>query len=97
MLVAENGADALAVFERDPEALDMVILDVVMPKLSGPEALARMAAIKANLKALFISGHAPESTLLAEQLQVSGRAFLAKPFLLDALAAKVREVLDGAA
>jgi CheY-like chemotaxis protein len=94
VLFAENGADAAEIFARDPSAIDLVILDVVMPKLSGPEALMSMQAVKPDVRALFISGHAPESTRLSEQLQAAGRAFLAKPFLLDVLAAKVRHVLD---
>jgi len=97
VIFAENGADAVEIFARDPDAIDMVILDVVMPKLSGPEALTKMQALKPGVRALFISGHAPESSRLSEQLRAGGRAFLAKPFLLEALAAKVRQVLDGAA
>jgi len=84
VLLAPDGADAI----------DLVILDVVMPRLSGPEALSRMVALRPDVKALFVSGHAPESTHLAQVLESSGRAFLAKPFVLEALAAKVREVLD---
>jgi len=91
---AENGAEAADIFAAEPDAFDMVILDVVMPKLSGPEALTKMLAVRPDVRALFISGHAPESARLSEQLQVAGRAFLAKPFLLDALATKVRYVLD---
>jgi DNA-binding response OmpR family regulator len=53
-----------------------------------------MKRLKPDLKALFISGHAPESARLSEVLDAAGRAFLPKPFLLDDLAAKVREVLD---
>jgi len=97
VIFAENGAEAVEIFSRDPSAIDMVILDVVMPRLSGPEALTKMQAVKPGVRALFISGHAPESTRLSEQLQSAGRAFLAKPFLLEALAAKVRQVLDGGA
>ncbi len=96
VLLAENGAEALAIFERDPDAIDLVILDVVMPKLSGPEALERMQAARRDVKALFISGHAPESARMPDRLRSSGRAFLPKPFPLEAVAAKVREILDGA-
>ena len=74
----------------------MAVTKVVMPKLSGPEALERMQAAKRDVKALFISGHAPESARLPDQLRASGRAFLPKPFPLDAVAAKIREILDGA-
>jgi CheY-like chemotaxis protein len=94
VFVADNGADAVALFAKDPTAIDLVILDVVMPRLSGPEALARMTVEKPDIKALFISGHAPESAHLPQHLDGTGRAFLAKPFHVDALAAKVREILD---
>jgi len=95
VLAADNGADAVALFAHDPSAFDLVILDVVMPRLSGPEALARMVVANPSIKALFISGHAPESAHLPEQLDASGRAFLPKPFRIDDLASKVRDVLDG--
>ena len=95
VLAADDGAEAVALFARHPSAIDLVILDVVMPRLSGPEALARMVAENPAIKAVFISGHAPESEHLPEQLDASGRAFLAKPFRADDLAAKVRDVLDG--
>jgi len=92
---ADNGAEAVARFARNPSSVDLVILDVVMPKLSGPEAFARMMLANSSIKALFISGHAPESAHLAECLSAPGRAFLPKPFRLEELAAKVRDVLDG--
>jgi two-component system cell cycle sensor histidine kinase/response regulator CckA len=95
VIAAANGAEAVALFTRDPGAFHLVILDVIMPKLSGPEALRRMLVAHANIKTLFISGHAPESAKLPDQLVASGRAFLPKPFRIDELAAKVRDVLDG--
>jgi PAS domain S-box-containing protein len=94
VLVAENGVEAVALLERDPDAVDLVILDVVMPRLSGPEALSRMLTTKPGIKAMFMSGHAPESTHLAQYLDGTGRAFLPKPFRVDALAQKVREILN---
>ena len=97
VLLADNGADAIERFLRDPAAIDMVILDVVMPKLSGVATLSRMEAVKPGMKALFISGHAPESERLSDQLRPAGRAFLAKPFSLADLATTVRELLDGGA
>jgi CheY-like chemotaxis protein len=97
VLLADNGADALALFSKDPVAIDLVILDVVMPKLSGPEAFALMTAQRPNIKALFISGHTPESARLPQHIDGTRRAFLPKPFHVDALAAKVRDVLDGGA
>jgi signal transduction histidine kinase/ActR/RegA family two-component response regulator len=94
VLVAADGIEAVTLFARDHSAIDLVILDVMMPRLSGPEALARMVADKPTIKALFMSGRAPESAHLAQHLDGTGRAFLPKPFSVDALAAKVRDVLD---
>jgi len=95
VLLAPDGAAAVTLFEAHGGTIDLVILDVVMPRMSGPETLARMVAHNPGVKALFVSGHAPEAAHIAEVLHASGRAFLSKPFVLDALAAKVREVLDG--
>ena len=94
VLLAPDGAAAVSLFEAHREAIDLVILDVVMPRLSGPETLSKMTALRPGVKALFVSGHAPEAAHLAEVIHTSDCAFLSKPFLLDALAAKVREVLD---
>ncbi len=55
---AVDGEDALRTFEKDPDSYGLVVLDVVMPKLKGPEALARMRAIRPNLEAIFVSGYA---------------------------------------
>jgi signal transduction histidine kinase/ActR/RegA family two-component response regulator len=89
-----SGEEAVRTFFEHPEAVDLVILDVVMPRVSGLDTLARMQEAKPGIKALFISGHAPDSARLAEQLRAAGRAFLPKPFHLEMLAAKVRAILD---
>jgi PAS domain S-box-containing protein len=95
VLLAENGAEAVELFARNQAGIDLVILDVVMPKLGGPDVLARIESMKPGIKALFVSGHAPESVRLPEHLQTRGRAFLAKPFSFDALSLMVRKLLDG--
>ena len=55
---AGDGEEALQAFEKEPHAYDIVVLDVLMPKLKGPEALQRMQAIRPDVKALFVSGYA---------------------------------------
>lgn len=52
-----DGEDALRAFEKEPYAFDLVVLDVVMPKLKGPEALPRMRAIRPALHAVLVSGY----------------------------------------
>jgi len=80
---AADGSAALEAFESDPQAWDLVILDLVMPRLGGTEVLARIAAARPDLPALLISGYSSEFRpgLLASP----HRAFLAKPFRLQEL------------
>jgi DNA-binding NtrC family response regulator len=68
---------------------------VIMPKLGGRQAFARMEAVRPGVRALFVSGHAPETTGVAE-LVASGRvALLQKPFRVAELGAQIRRLLDG--
>ncbi len=93
VLQAANGMDALRVAENDPEAIHLVMTDVVMPQLSGPRMVERLRAIRPGLRVLYTSGYTDRAV---EQHAVlgAGTAFLQKPFVPDALVRKVREVLD---
>jgi len=55
---AVDGEDAVRTFEKDPDAFGLVVLDVVMPKLKGHEALARMRELRPDLRAILVSGYA---------------------------------------
>ena len=72
----------------------LAILDVVMPKLGGPEAYERMRAIAPDLRVVFTTGYDPESARIGEVAGVTSQALLAKPFSLKELGQKIREVLD---
>ena len=89
-----NGEEAAREFASRPGEIALVILDVVMPKVGGPESYRRMKAIDANVKVIFITGYAPGSSELADLVQDGGLALLDKPFKLQELANKVRELLD---
>lgn len=90
---AASGAEALAAFEQHKEKIKMVITDVVMPEMSGPELVEQLCARRPDLKVLFVSGYA--EPILAAKGQADTRAhFLPKPIRLGSLARKVREVLD---
>ncbi len=91
---ASDGEEALRTFERDPDAFDLVVMDVVMPKLGGPEACARMRALRPRLKALFVSGYAGEATGLSAMLLEPGLLLLQKPFTAQKLAEEVRRILE---
>jgi PAS domain S-box-containing protein len=75
--------------------LDLVVSDVMMPGMAGPDLVAILAGRQADLKVLFISGHSDDA-VLRRGVETGAANFLQKPFTAAAFAAKVREVLDGA-
>ena len=94
VLVAETGQAAVELFRANPECIQLVILDVVMPRLSGPKAYEMMRAIR-PVPALFITGYGAEMATLARGAGM-GVNLLHKPFAVAQLGQKVREVLDQA-
>jgi two-component system, cell cycle sensor histidine kinase and response regulator CckA len=85
VLVAGDGLEALAVLERSPTRVDLVITDVLMPGMGGPELAARLAAKPSPPPVLFVSGSYTE---------VPG-PLVKKPFLPDDLSITARWVLHG--
>jgi two-component system, cell cycle sensor histidine kinase and response regulator CckA len=92
VLEAENGEAALRVAEQLTRPVDVLITDVVMPGMSGRELSARMCGACPNTKVLYLSGYT-EDAIVHEGVLEPGTAFLQKPFTLQALARKMREVL----
>ena len=93
VLIACDGGEAVDIFLRYQNEIAMAVLDVVMPKMGGKQAYDEMAKISPVLKVLFLSGYSANAihgTLVLHP----GIPFLQKPFGPDALAGKVREVLD---
>lgn len=91
VLEAANGLDALGVFERYSGTIDLLLTDVAMPGLNGRELFENLASRRSGLKVLFVSGYAGDTFQVPPEQEVP---FLPKPFLLEALLQKVREVLD---
>ena len=93
VLEAASGAEALE-RSRDHEGeVHLLMTDVVMPGMSGPELARHITSTRPGLRILFISGHTNDDLGLQEVLG-PGRAFLQKPLTPDHLAARVREILD---
>lgn len=85
---ARNGQEALEVFDRHGDSVDLLLTDMRMPFMGGAELATRLRTRRGTLKLLCISGYAG-----GNELEFSGD-FLAKPFSRDQLLAKVREILD---
>ncbi len=97
VIATADGEQAARAVEAARGAVGLAILDVVMPKLGGVEAYARMRAVAPSLRVIFTTGYAPESARVSDLAAREGHAILNKPFSLDALGRKVREVLDARA
>jgi len=92
VLAASNGEQAIQMSQQYCGPIDLMISDVVMPQMSGPNLAARLAAERPRMKVLFVSGYA-ENTILRPGKIEADTCLLQKPFGLDVLARKVREVL----
>lgn len=92
MVEAGNGVEAMEMFDEQNGIIDLVVSDVVMPEMDGPTLLKEMRARNADIRIIFVSGYAEEAfeKSLPENQQF---AFLAKPFALSALIAKVKETM----
>ena len=94
VLPCRGGAEALERTRSHGARIDLLVSDVVMPRMSGPALARALEALRPGLRTLFVSGYAEE--LMAAHPRTTA-PFLPKPFTPRALAAKVREVLDASA
>jgi CheY-like chemotaxis protein len=88
---ASSGEEALRLAQGNRKKIDLLMTDVRMPGISGSELAQMLRAGDAGLKVLFLSGHSRDS-VIGQDVMHTGVAFLQKPFTLDALSKKLREV-----
>jgi two-component system cell cycle sensor histidine kinase/response regulator CckA len=93
VIAARHGAEALDVCQRHAGQIELILTDVVMPQMSGHELLERIRPLRPSLKVLYMSGYT-DKAVVRHGMLAGEIAFLQKPFTPDALARKVREVLD---
>jgi nitrogen-specific signal transduction histidine kinase/ActR/RegA family two-component response regulator len=91
VIEASSPIDALELFDRHRESIDLLLTDVVMPIMNGPALAQRLVAIRPALRVLFISGYAGMAT---PEIQNPNVGFLSKPFQTSVLVARVREMLS---
>jgi PAS domain S-box-containing protein len=92
VLSAGNGRAALRMVESHPNRIDLLVTDVVMPEMSGPELATQVARLRPSLIVLYISGFTDDA-LLHRGVIEEGTAFLQKPFLPETLLIRIDELL----
>lgn len=92
VLEARDARDALRIWERDPERIQLVLTDVLMPHISGGELALTISETRPETRILFMSGYTGEDVL--HEFDRVHELFLQKPFTSAVLEEKIRTVLD---
>jgi len=92
VLAATNGAEAVELFRRHADRIHVVVLDVVMPKLSGPNAHLQISAIRPGARVIYTTGYASDATALAT-ISEAGVPILQKPYTPKSLSHTIGKVL----
>lgn len=92
VLEARNGGEALQLADQHAGMIDLLLTDVVMPSMNGPQLVQRLGALRPQMKVVYMSGYLDSA--LASHANVRRATYLAKPFTPDELARAVRAALD---
>jgi two-component system cell cycle sensor histidine kinase/response regulator CckA len=93
VLIAKDGREAMEVYRKNQEEIDIVVLDMVMPNMGGGETYDRMKEINQDVKVLLSSGYSVDSEA-NDILQRGCDGFIQKPFTVKGLSETIREILD---
>ncbi len=93
VLTAKSGQEAIEIFKTNKENIDLVILDMIMPGMNGTDTFNILKSIHHNVKVILSSGYSAE-THAAKFMQQGGSGFIQKPYNIEDLSRKVRDVLD---
>jgi two-component system cell cycle sensor histidine kinase/response regulator CckA len=93
VIVARNGHEAVSLFDKNKETIQLVMLDVAMPGLAGPEAYDEMLVLKPALPVIFVTGYTADSASLNNRIK-AGAVFLQKPYGPLDLTRIIRSTLD---
>ena len=95
LLAAGDGEEAVNMFTGKQNEIDLVFLDMTMPKLSGRDTFKKLREIKPGLKVIVSSGYPIDLEVFAEEMGMPAQGFVQKPYEAAELARTVRDVLDG--
>ncbi|MFT4313673.1 MAG: response regulator [Wolbachia pipientis] len=93
VIEASIGSEALEIIRKKNQHIDLIITDVIMPEVSGPEIVKEALIHRPNIKVIFISGYAEDAFLKSDEINIEDFHFLPKPFTLNELGNKVHNVL----
>jgi DNA-binding NtrC family response regulator len=93
VILAEDGIDTVEIYRNNPDQIDLVILDMIMPKQGGHSTFFELKSIDPEVNVLLISGYVSESEV-KDLLQQGAKGFLPKPCRIDVLAKELRRILD---
>ncbi len=94
VLEASQGVEAMELFHKQVEPVDLILTDVVMPHMSGSELVERLRKEQPGLRVIFMSGYTgANNAAIHKSLEMPGVAFLQKPFRLNALISQVESLL----
>jgi CheY-like chemotaxis protein len=93
VLAAGSGAEAIKMAAEYPEPIHLLLTDVVMPRMSGPELANRLTAARPEMRVVYMSGYTDDAIVHYGVLE-PGTFFIEKPFSRDVLLGKVRDALD---
>lgn len=94
VIEAVDGEDAVRVFAENRDKIDILLLDIIMPKMKGTEAYEKLTKISPKIKVLFMSGYT-EEVIDRKGVFEKGLGFISKPVAPYEILIKIRKVLDG--
>ncbi len=93
VLAAADGDEAIEIVNRNGERIDLLLTDVIMPRIDGKSLYRKIAALRSDMRVLYMSGYTHD-VIMNHGVVEEGVHFIQKPFSFQTLSEKIREVLD---